>query len=263
MVLIAQQILVHHSHTQALHMKETVEHVSIPLKLIGQVGFEEREVALTARTAPLLRNSSILTASFSHQIYHRFMLPSFHPLWPTLQKKEMTAIGGHIKSQTNRNCVSRVSPSHHDISGELRMMTLYYPPNVKYFVCIQSSCRVLCYILFPRSRHPLLSHHPLGSFNATHRYYLRTVVKAGTTAVTTYAVVVKMIFLALIVTYQEPGTKHLENESIGDGTRRKFARYTRTSHALAGDGQSGIACGPKSRQATSRGGHRVFFTVVG
>ena len=91
------------------------------------------------------------------------------------------------------------------------MTTLYYPLIVKYFVCIQSSCRLLCYILFPRSRQPLLSHRALGSLNATHCCYLHTVVKAGTTAVTTYAVVVNMIFLALIVTYQEPGTKHLEN----------------------------------------------------
>ena len=39
-------------------------------------------------------------------------------------------------------------------------------------------------------------------------------VKAGTTAVTTYAVVVSMIFLALIIAYQEPGTKHLENYTL-------------------------------------------------
>ena len=79
---------------------------------------------------------------------------------------------------------------------------------------MQSSCRVLCYILFSRSRQQLLSHRPLGSFNATHCYYLHTVVKAGTTAVTTYAVAVNMIFLALIVKYQEPGTKHLENDTL-------------------------------------------------
>ena len=89
-------------------MKETVEPVPIALKLIGQVGFEEREVALTARTTPLLRTSSILTTNFSYQIHHRFMLPSFNPLWPTLRKKEMTAIGGHIEiSNQSELCFSR------------------------------------------------------------------------------------------------------------------------------------------------------------